>query len=47
MSRGWSEEDFDAREASQESLEQNSKISRPRQIYNGPTERPYVLLSDR
>jgi len=31
----------------QESLEQDSKISRPRQIYDGPTERPYVALGDR
>ena len=31
----------------QESLEQNSKISRPRQIYNGPGERSYVALTDR
>ena len=31
----------------QESLEQDAKISRPRQIYDGPGERPYVPLSDR
>ena len=31
----------------QESLEQDAKISRPRQIYNGPSERPYVPLAKR
>ena len=31
----------------QESLEQESKISRPRQIYTGPAERPYVDLAAR
>ena len=31
----------------QESLEQDAKISRPRQIYTGPSERPYVPLAER
>ena len=31
----------------QESLEQDAKISRPRQIYNGPSERAYVPLANR
>ena len=31
----------------QESLEQDAKISRPRQIYTGPSERPYVPLANR
>ncbi|MGI9616696.1 MAG: citrate/2-methylcitrate synthase, partial [Acidimicrobiales bacterium] len=31
----------------QEALEQDAKISRPRQIYNGPSERPYVPLANR
>ncbi|MEZ5409108.1 MAG: citrate synthase [Acidimicrobiales bacterium] len=31
----------------QESLEQNSKISRPRQVYVGPAVRDYVPVSDR
>ncbi len=31
----------------QESLEQNSKISRPRQVYMGPSVRDYVAVGDR
>ena len=31
----------------QESLEQNSKISRPRQLYTGEGERPYVSIDER
>jgi citrate synthase len=31
----------------QEMLEQDSRIARPRQVYTGPAERPYVAMSDR